>query len=77
MTNSGVQNRLQTDRQPRTLVTNSYIEGDVDMVSDGAVVFSITPTSVSSTPRTQQEAYIRPATLSNIYWRLFGDQQPL
>ncbi|ESH46384.1 acyl-CoA thioesterase [Salmonella enterica subsp. enterica serovar Choleraesuis str. 0006] len=32
MTNSGVQNRLQTDRQPRTLVTNSYIEGDVDMV---------------------------------------------
>ncbi|MCJ8062673.1 pectinesterase family protein, partial [Staphylococcus aureus] len=43
VTNSGVQNRLQTDRQPRTLVTNSYIEGDVDMVSGrGAVVFDNT-----------------------------------
>uniref|UniRef100_A0A914YSD2 Tyr recombinase domain-containing protein n=1 Tax=Panagrolaimus superbus TaxID=310955 RepID=A0A914YSD2_9BILA len=27
VTNSGVQNRLETNRQPRTLVTNSYIEG--------------------------------------------------
>ncbi|MGQ7112565.1 hypothetical protein ACUOFC_34605, partial [Escherichia sp. TWPC-MK] len=26
VTNSGVQNRLETNRQPRTLVTNSYIE---------------------------------------------------
>ena len=40
VTNSGVQNRLETNRQPRTLVTNSYIEGDVDIVSGrGAVVF--------------------------------------
>lgn len=50
VTNSGVQNRLQTDRQPRTLVTNSYIEGDVDMFPDAAPWCSITPTSRSSTP---------------------------
>lgn len=30
VTNSGVQNRLQDNRQTRSLVTNSYIEGDVD-----------------------------------------------
>ncbi len=43
VTNSGVQNRLETNRQPRTLVTNSYIEGDVDIVSGrGAVVFDNT-----------------------------------
>lgn len=43
VTNSGVQNRLESNRQPRTLVTNSYIEGDVDIVSGrGAVVFDNT-----------------------------------
>ncbi len=69
VTNSGVQNRLQTDRQPRTLVTNSYIEGDVDMVSGrGAVVFDNTNFRVVNS-RTQQEAYVfAPATLSNIYY---------
>lgn len=69
VTNSGVQNRLQTDRQPRTLVTNSYIEGDVDMVSGrGAVVFDNTNFQVVNS-RTQQEAYVfAPATLSNIYY---------
>ncbi|EPX7385385.1 putative acyl-CoA thioester hydrolase [Escherichia coli] len=68
VTNSGVQNRLETNRQPRTLVTNSYIEGDVDIVSGrGAVVFDNTEFRVVNS-RTQQEAYVfAPATLSNIY----------
>ncbi|MGC6746601.1 putative acyl-CoA thioester hydrolase [Escherichia coli] len=57
------------DRQPRTLVTNSYIEGDVDIVSGrGAVVFDNTEFRVVNS-RTQQEAYVfAPATLSNIYY---------
>lgn len=69
VTNSGVQNRLESDRQPRTLVTNSYIEGDVDIVSGrGAVVFDNTDFRVVNS-RTQQEAYVfAPATLSNIYY---------
>ncbi|CAM7509023.1 MULTISPECIES: putative acyl-CoA thioester hydrolase [Citrobacter] len=69
VTNSGVQNRLVNDRQPRTLVTNSYIEGDVDIVSGrGAVVFDNTDFRVVNS-RTQQEAYVfAPATLSNIYY---------
>ncbi len=33
------------DRQPRTLVTNSYIEGDVDIVLVAAQWCSITPNS--------------------------------
>ncbi|MDU5690345.1 MAG: putative acyl-CoA thioester hydrolase [Citrobacter freundii] len=67
VTNSGVQNRLENDRQPRTLVTNSYIEGDVDIVSGrGAVVFENTDFRVVNS-RTQQEGYVfAPATLSNI-----------
>ncbi len=58
---------LETNRQPRTLVTNSYIEGDVDIVSGrGAVVFDNTEFRVVNS-RTQQEAYVfAPATLSNI-----------
>ncbi|HCO4392553.1 TPA: putative acyl-CoA thioester hydrolase [Escherichia fergusonii] len=69
VTNSGVKNRLETNRQPRTLVTNSYIEGDVDIVSGrGAVVFDNTEFRVVNS-RTQQEAYVfAPATLSNIYY---------
>ncbi|EFF2571821.1 acyl-CoA thioesterase, partial [Escherichia coli] len=53
----------------RTLVTNSYIEGDVDIVSGrGAVVFDNTEFRVVNS-RTQQEAYVfAPATLSNIYY---------
>ncbi|MET5962680.1 putative acyl-CoA thioester hydrolase [Citrobacter amalonaticus] len=69
VTNSGVQNRLENNRQPRTLVTNSYIEGDVDIVSGrGAVVFDNTDFRVVNS-RTQQEAYVfAPATLANIYY---------
>ncbi len=44
VTNSGVQNRLQDNRQTRTLVT-SYIEGDVDIVSGRGAVVLITPIS--------------------------------
>lgn len=45
VTNSGVQNRLQDNRQTRTTVTNSYIEGDVDIVSAAARWCLITPIS--------------------------------
>ncbi|HGO6775992.1 TPA: putative acyl-CoA thioester hydrolase [Klebsiella aerogenes] len=67
VTNSGVQNRLQDNRQTRTLVTNSYIEGDVDIVSGrGAVVFDNTDFRVVNS-RTQKEAYVfAPATLKNV-----------
>ena len=37
VTNSGVDNRLQNNRQTRTLVSNSYLEGDVDIVSGATV----------------------------------------
>lgn len=69
VTNSSVQNRLQNDRQPRTLVTNSYLEGDVDIVSGrGAVVFDNTDFRVVNS-RTQKEAYVfAPATLSNVFY---------
>ncbi len=77
VTNSGVQNRLQTDRQPRTLVTNSYIEGDVDMVSGrGAVVFDNTNFG-SSTPHTAGSLRLRPGDAVQYLLWLFGDQQPL
>ncbi|WP_044178339.1 putative acyl-CoA thioester hydrolase [Phytobacter massiliensis] len=67
VTNSGVDNTLRTDRQTRTLVTNSYVEGDVDMVAGrGAVVFDNTQFQVVNS-RTQQEAYVfAPATLSSV-----------
>lgn len=67
MTNSGVQNRLQDNRQTRTTVTNSYIEGDVDIVSGrGAVVFDNTDFRVVNS-RTQKEAYVfAPATLKSV-----------
>lgn len=45
VTNSGVQNRLETNRQPRTLVTNSYIEGDGISFLVAAQWCSITPNS--------------------------------
>ena len=69
VTNSGVENRLQNDRQTRTLVTNSYVEGDVDLVAGrGAVVFDNTDFRVVSS-RTQQAGYVfAPATQANIYY---------
>ena len=69
VTNSGVQNTLQNNRLTRTLVTNSYIEGDVDMVSGrGAVVFDNTDFRVVNS-RTQQEGYVfAPATQSNLFY---------
>lgn len=69
VTNSGIQNALQNDRQTRTLVTNSYVEGDVDLVSGrGAVVFDNTDFRIVNS-RTQQEGYVfAPATLSNVYY---------
>jgi len=69
VTNSGVQNKLQNDRIARTLVTNSYLEGDVDIVSGrGAVVFDNTRFQVVNS-RTQKEAYVfAPATQSNLFY---------
>lgn len=69
VTNSGVDNTLKNNRITRTLVTNSYIEGDVDIVSGrGAVVFDNTDFRVMNT-RTQQEGYVfAPATLSNMFY---------
>jgi len=69
VTNSGVENALRTDRQTRTQVTNSYLEGDVDIVAGrGAVVFDNTDFRVVNS-RTQQAGYVfAPATLSNIYF---------
>ena len=69
VTNSGVQNTLQNNRLTRTLVTNSYVEGDVDLVSGrGAVVFDNTEFRVVNS-RTQQEGYVfAPATQSNLFY---------
>ena len=69
VTNSGVENTLKNNRITRTLVTNSYIEGDVDIVSGrGAVVFDNTDFRVMNS-RTQQEGYVfAPATLSNMVY---------
>ncbi|WP_370635150.1 putative acyl-CoA thioester hydrolase [Leclercia sp. Marseille-Q4284] len=69
VTNSGVENTLKSNRITRTLVTNSYIEGDVDIVSGrGAVVFDNTDFRVMNS-RTQQEGYVfAPATLSNMFY---------
>jgi len=69
VTNSGVDNTMKNNRITRTLVTNSYIEGDVDIVSGrGAVVFDNTDFRVMNT-RTQQEGYVfAPATLSNMFY---------
>jgi pectinesterase len=67
VTNSSVDNTLRNDRQTRTLVTNSYVEGDVDIVAGrGAVVFDNTDFRVVNS-RTQQEGYVfAPATLSSV-----------
>nr|WP_318382303.1 putative acyl-CoA thioester hydrolase [uncultured Enterobacter sp.] len=69
VTNSSVDNTLRTDRQTRTLVTDSYVEGDVDLVAGrGAVVFDDTDFRIVNS-RTQQEGYVfAPATQSSIYY---------
>lgn len=68
VTNSDVQNRLLSGKQPRTLVTNSYIEGDVDIVAGrGAVVFENTEFRLVNS-RTQEGVVFAPATESNLYF---------
>src|SRR5690606_31189259 len=69
VTNSSVDNTLRTDRQTRTLVKDSYVEGDVDLVAGrGAVVFDNTDFRVVNS-RTQQEGYVfAPATQANIFY---------
>lgn len=68
VTNSDVQNRLLPNRQPRTLVTNSYIEGDVDVVAGrGAVVFENTDFRLVNS-RTKEGYVFAPATLPNVYY---------
>jgi pectinesterase len=66
VTNSGVDNTLRNDRQTATLVTNSYVEGDVDIVAGrGAVVFDNTDFRVVNSPF--MEGYVfAPATLSSV-----------
>ncbi|AFJ47710.1 putative acyl-CoA thioester hydrolase [Shimwellia blattae] len=68
-TNSDVHNQMRNDGQPRTLVTDSYIEGDVDMVAGrGAAVFDNTEFRLVNS-RTQKEGYVfAPATLPGIYY---------
>lgn len=69
LTNSDLQNRFMDNRQPRTQVTHSYIEGDVDLVAGrGAAVFDDVRFQIVNS-RTQQEGYVfAPATQSNIYY---------
>lgn len=68
VTNSDVQNRMLTTRLPRTLVTNSYIEGDVDIVAGrGTVVFEKTDFRLVNN-RTEQGVVFAPATLANLYF---------
>ncbi|MBV4412316.1 putative acyl-CoA thioester hydrolase [Enterobacteriaceae bacterium YMB-R22] len=69
VTNSDIHNRKLTDRLTRTLVTHSYIEGDVDLVSGrGAVVFDNTVFRVVSS-RTDREGYVfAPATRPNMFY---------
>jgi Pectin methylesterase len=76
VTNSGVQNRLQDNRQTRTLVTNSYIEGDVDIVSGrGAVVFDNTDFR-RELAYAERSLRFRPGNAEKHDLRLPGDQQP-
>lgn len=69
VTNSDIQNRFISNRQTRTSVTNSYLEGDVDVVAGrGAVVFDNTEFHLVNS-RTQEEGYVfAPATQANIYY---------
>lgn len=67
LSNSDIHNQLSDHRQPRTLVTNSYLEGDVDIVAGrGAAVFENTVFRVVNS-RTRQGAWVfAPATLSDV-----------
>ncbi|MEL4014155.1 putative acyl-CoA thioester hydrolase [Dryocola clanedunensis] len=68
VTNSDVQNRMLANRQTRTQVTNSYIEGDVDVVAGrGAVVFDNTEFRLVDT-RTKEGSVFAPATLPNMFY---------
>lgn len=68
VTNSDIHNRMRLIGQPRTLVTNSYIEGDVDIVAGrGAVVFEKTDFRVVNS-RTPKGNVFAPATLPNLYF---------
>ncbi|MBF3332719.1 acyl-CoA thioesterase, partial [Leptospira borgpetersenii serovar Ballum] len=69
VTNSDIRNRFTPDRLTRTQVTNSYVEGDVDLVAGrGAVVVDNTEFRVVNT-RTQKEGYVfAPATMPNFYY---------
>jgi pectinesterase len=69
VTNSDLNNRMMDNRLTRTLVTNSYIEGDVDMVAGrGAVVFDNTDFRLVNS-RTQKQGWVfAPATQSNMYY---------
>lgn len=68
VTNSDVQNRLLANRQTRTQVTNSYIEGDVDVVAGrGAVVFDNTDFRLVNS-RTKEGFVFAPATLPNVFY---------
>lgn len=68
VTNSDLKNRFMADKQPRTLVTNSYIEGDVDVVAGrGAVVFENTDFRLVNS-RTKEGIVFAPATAPNLYF---------
>ncbi|MTD40627.1 putative acyl-CoA thioester hydrolase [Erwinia sp. CPCC 100877] len=69
VTNSDLRNRMMDNRLTRTLVTNSYIEGDVDMVAGrGAVVFDNTEFRLVNS-RIQTHGWVfAPATLSDMYY---------
>ncbi len=68
----------QDNRQTRTLVTNSYIEGDVDIVSGrGAVVFDNTDFRVVNSCILERGLRLRAGYFEERDLRLPGDQQPL
>lgn len=69
VTNSDIQNKIQANRLTRTLVTNSYIEGDVDLVAGrGAVVFDNTDFRVVASRQSEQGYVFAPATRPNMFY---------
>ncbi len=69
VTNSDIQNRMQADRLTRTLVTRSYIEGDVDLVAGrGAVVFDNTDFRVVASRQSEEGYVFAPATRPNMFY---------
>lgn len=66
VTNSDIQNRLQSQRLTRTLVDNCYIEGDIDLVSGrGTVVFDNSDFYIVNSATQQVASVFAPATLKN------------